>query len=174
MKSPIEEMMFEVLKERASFDAHEDPPTAAKSAHRRGVLETLGFASRLVLLEFSGGWSMFRELPIGRFRADFAFVSFAGLVAVECDGHNFHDRTPEQAEHDRSRDRFLAKNGWRTLRFTGREIVRDAVECVGEIFDMLEGLDNQFIADWEALRKAARTGSHNGVTAARILTGVER
>jgi hypothetical protein len=46
-------------------------------------------------------------------------------VAVECDGHDFHERTKQQAERDKKRDRDLQSIGWRVLRFTGSEIVRD-------------------------------------------------
>lgn len=50
-------------------------------------------------------------------------------IAIECDGHDFHERTPEQAQRDKSRDRFLSEQGWIVLRFTGREITRDARSC---------------------------------------------
>ncbi|MCP5810307.1 endonuclease domain-containing protein, partial [Klebsiella pneumoniae] len=55
------------------------------------------------------------------------------MLLVECDGHNFHERTPEQAKRDRSRDRDLAFQGYRLLRFTGREIYHDADGCAREI-----------------------------------------
>jgi REase_MTES_1575 len=47
-------------------------------------------------------------------------------LAVECDGHDFHEKTKEQAEHDKKRDRDLQSMGWSVARFTGAEIVRDA------------------------------------------------
>lgn len=51
------------------------------------------------------------------------------LIAVECDGHEFHDKTKEQAARDKARDRRLAEAGLQVLRFTGSEIWRDAVTC---------------------------------------------
>jgi hypothetical protein len=70
-----------------------------------------------------------------RMRPD--FVLFSGVqrdvrLVVELDGHDFHERTPEQAERDKSKDRLLQKYGWRVLRFTGREVLRDPVKCVEE------------------------------------------
>lgn len=68
---------------------------------------------------------------VDRYRLDFAFVN--ERVAVECDGHDFHERTKEQAAHDRRRDRAMTAAGWKTLRFTGSEIHRDAAACANEV-----------------------------------------
>jgi len=74
---------------------------------------------------------------------DFAFKVRAasrdvtGLVclAVECDGHDFHERTKEQAARDRSRDRALQAAGYTVMRFTGSELYRDPMKCVREVLD---------------------------------------
>lgn len=50
-------------------------------------------------------------------------------VAVEADGHDFHERTKEQASRDRGRDRTFQLSGIPILRFTGSEIHRDAFGC---------------------------------------------
>ena len=60
------------------------------------------------------------------------------LVAVECDGHDFHEKTKQQAARDKKRDRDLQKLGWRVLRFTGSEIHRDAKGCCDEIDAVLK------------------------------------
>ena len=71
------------------------------------------------------------------YRLDFAAVgigeSAAVRIAIECDGHNFHERTKEQAAHDKSRDRALTLAGWMVLRFTGSEIHRDADACAAQV-----------------------------------------
>lgn len=61
-------------------------------------------------------------------------------LAIECDGHEWHDRTKQQASSDRARDRFLLSKGIHTIRFTGSDIHRDANECAVEIMALLEGL----------------------------------
>lgn len=66
-------------------------------------------------------------------RVDFAIVSRDYRLAVEVDGHDFHERTKEQAARDRSRDRALLANGWQVLRFTGSEVWRDPDRCAAEI-----------------------------------------
>jgi hypothetical protein len=97
------------------------------------------------------------QLPIHNFRADLAFARVSEEVAtvngepswvlvktpiliVECDGHDFHERTKEQARRDRSRDRYMTSLGFRVLRFTGSEIHRDAEACAQEISDQLDSL----------------------------------
>lgn len=58
-------------------------------------------------------------------------------LVVECDGHEFHERTKEQAKRDRERDRRLQKAGYRVFRFTGSEIWRNAHKCAHEAIDWL-------------------------------------
>ena len=53
-------------------------------------------------------------------------------IIVECDGHDFHERTKEQAERDRSRDRHAIANGLQVMRFTGSELWRDPWGCASE------------------------------------------
>jgi hypothetical protein len=73
------------------------------------------------------------------YRIDFCLRAHghANPLFIECDGHDFHERTKEQAEHDRSKDRAIQAAGIHILRFTGREIWRDASHVVGEIIKFL-------------------------------------
>ena len=78
------------------------------------------------------------QAQIAGCRVDFAvyagnLVGQWASVAIECDGHEFHEKTKEQAARDKSRDRALASYGVTTLRFTGSEIYRDPENCVAEI-----------------------------------------
>jgi hypothetical protein len=50
-------------------------------------------------------------------------------LIVECDGHDFHERTKEQAARDRARDRWAVDNDYEIFRFTGSEIWRRPWEC---------------------------------------------
>lgn len=90
-----------------------------------------------------GGWdslelSLLAQPQCGVFRPDFALARAGWLypeplsLVVEVDGHAFHERTPAQAERDRSRDRSLVSQGITVLRFTGREVWRDAGCCARE------------------------------------------
>lgn len=55
------------------------------------------------------------------------------FAVVECDGHAYHERTKEQAQRDRSRDRRLQEEGYRVFRFTGSELYRDPLGCAREV-----------------------------------------
>lgn len=56
-------------------------------------------------------------------------------LIVECDGHDFHERTKDQAKRDRSRDRRAILGGIEVMRFTGSEIWNDPWGCAGDILD---------------------------------------
>lgn len=73
----------------------------------------------------------------GRYRSDFILEGFGQRVIIECDGHEFHERTKGQAEHDRAKDREAQRAGYPILRFTGSEIFRDPKNCCIQILDFL-------------------------------------
>ncbi|MFA1820585.1 endonuclease domain-containing protein [Virgibacillus oceani] len=54
------------------------------------------------------------------------------LFAIECDGHNFHEKTKEQAARDKARERNLMKEGYTIIRFTGSEIWKSPSKCAVE------------------------------------------
>lgn len=60
------------------------------------------------------------------------------MVAVECDGHDYHERTKEQARRDRARDRAIQMMGIASLRFTGSEINEDPCGCALQVLDYLD------------------------------------
>lgn len=96
---------------------------------------------------WNGNFSKFQGVffdmqePVGDFRADFLFTCIvkgnARRIAVECDGHDFHERTKEQAARDRRRDRAFQHMGIPILRFTGSELYRDVTACSIEVESFL-------------------------------------
>lgn len=90
------------------------------------------------------GFTVAPQVNIGKYIADFGVLAKArsGTVvrgAVECDGHDFHERTKEQAKHDRSRDRYFQSCGIYTLRYTGSEIHADPLACACDALSILAG-----------------------------------
>ena len=83
------------------------------------------------------GSVIYSQEEIGGYRLDFLIKCFCNgfvrMVAVECDGHDYHDRTKEQAARDKARDRKLASLGITVLRFTGSEIYRRPYQIQEEI-----------------------------------------
>jgi len=81
-------------------------------------------------------WRIQRQAKIGKYKADFAVQCIlcpGKTLIVECDGHDFHEKTKQQAAHDKKRDRFMTVSGYGVLRFTGSEIYRDPIGCVREV-----------------------------------------
>ena len=77
------------------------------------------------------------ELGKVKYRIDIAIYTAHGLkIAVECDGHEFHERTKEQAKRDKEKDRWLQQNGWFVARFTGSEIYKDPFAVVEQLGDI--------------------------------------
>ena len=56
---------------------------------------------------------------------------------IECDGHDFHEKTKEQAAKDKKRDRELMALGYRVIRFTGSEIYDDPFMRVQEAKEII-------------------------------------
>lgn len=78
------------------------------------------------------------QFQISEYRVDFALFNRAEpsvKIAIECDGHDFHERTKEQAQRDKSRDRAIQARGFKVLRFTGSEIYRKPMDCAREVRD---------------------------------------
>jgi hypothetical protein len=73
-----------------------------------------------------------------------------GMLLIEIDGHDFHEKSRDQVEADKRRDRRWAREGVVTLRFTGREINRRPCECATEVLEMVAVSDYQ--PGWGALR----------------------
>jgi very-short-patch-repair endonuclease len=84
-----------------------------------------------------GGAYICPQMRIGQYRVDFAILIICTQgelrVVVECDGHDFHEKTKEQAAGDKARDRYLNDQGYRVLRFTGSEIWNKPIECGEQI-----------------------------------------
>ena len=106
------------------------------------------------------GWflTLLAQPHYDRYRPDFSISTWAHedddllpfVVVVEVDGHDYHERTKEQAEYDKRRDRFMTSTEARVFRFTGREVYRDADACACEILEYVikvqqDHLDEDFI-----------------------------
>jgi len=74
----------------------------------------------------------------GTYRVDIALYLGGMKVGIECDGHEFHEKTKEQAKRDRQRERVLLKNGWMLMRFTGSEIYNDPLRCAGDVAEFAD------------------------------------
>lgn len=128
-ESPIEEL-FLAAAFSAGIDDDAQAHIYAKAYHDN--------------LDLFPGDHIWPQARIGNYRLDFLIVHVdrngrKTFVAVECDGHEFHERTKAQAANDKMRDRFLTARGMKVLRFTGSEIYRDPMSCWTEALNVLWG-----------------------------------
>lgn len=83
------------------------------------------------------------QKQIGNYRADIVFTMWNAKknveLVVECDGHDFHERTKEQAARDRARDRSMTLEGKTVLRFTGSEIYNNPMGCAEQVVSWCYG-----------------------------------
>lgn len=99
-----------------------------------GLYETFGLGQLQIIPQFK----------IENYTVDF-LVKYEPLfqmekfmqIVIECDGHDWHERTKEQAAKDRSRDRRLLRLGYLVLRYTGSEIVDDPYTLQIEVKDLI-------------------------------------
>lgn len=73
------------------------------------------------------------QYKIGRFRVDFLCRYMDKEYIIECDGHDFHEKTKEQVIHDKRRERCLLATGRKVLRFSGTEILNYSVFIIKEL-----------------------------------------
>lgn len=104
-------------------------------------IEALFLAAFIGVCLRDSSYKIYPQRHVGRYRVDFYITFMADDpkwrrdVIVECDGHDYHERTKEQAERDKKRDRAITGSGIPVFRFTGRELHRDPEACVMEILD---------------------------------------
>lgn len=72
------------------------------------------------------------------YRLDFAFPE--QKIAVELDGHAFHERTVDQVIARDTRDRHLQVAGWRVLHWSGTELLRAPASAIEQLHDHLEAI----------------------------------
>lgn len=79
------------------------------------------------------------QYKIENYRADFLVELWNGKgnkYIIECDGHDFHEKTKEQAEYDKKRERVFVSRGYKVLRYSGSELYRDFEKIKNELFEI--------------------------------------
>lgn len=59
-------------------------------------------------------------------------------IIIECDGHEFHEKTKAQVKRNNERDLALKKAGYEVLHFSGSQIYNDYAKCVSETAEYFE------------------------------------
>lgn len=87
------------------------------------------------------------QVFVGKYRVDFVASKTPHFeqqrcspVVVELDGHDFHDKDKKQRAYEKARDRFLVKQGYRVVHYTGSEIVADPFKAAHEVLSLLNSV----------------------------------
>jgi very-short-patch-repair endonuclease len=87
-----------------------------------------------------------------RYRLDFMLIPYDeevatskywSPIAVELDGHEFHERTPDQVARRDQRDRALQAANWHVFHFSFKEFVNRPVDCISEVLVFARDRHNQ-------------------------------
>jgi very-short-patch-repair endonuclease len=98
-----------------------------------------------------------------RWRIDFVLArhktwQISSMLAVECDGHEFHRATQDQIDRDIARDAVLRKRMITPMRFSGGRIMKSGIWCAREALVEIIG-EKRDVFSKEA-RIARREGAH--------------
>ncbi len=86
-----------------------------------------------------GGFRFTRQLPIGRYFADFACRKQKPVVEVDGSQH-------ADSQHDRKRDEFFRADGWSTLRVWNHDVLKQRTAVCDTILAALQGRLAQDVA----------------------------
>lgn len=118
--------------------------------------------------------SIHPQHPIDQYRADFMLNPLSYFVdstcplypqvlleqidkscarfVIEIDGFEWHDKTPEQAEKDKRRERHIVQCGYKVLRYAAREVLSDPMACIVDVSKLinkeLQEVSNRIVMSW--------------------------
>lgn len=58
-------------------------------------------------------------------------------VVIECDGHDFHEKTKQQVIKDKRRDREFQTAGFKVFRYSGSELVNTPFQIRYDLLDLI-------------------------------------
>lgn len=64
------------------------------------------------------------------------------LLVIECDGHDFHEKTKEQVKKGNERDFNIKSIGYDILHFSGNQIYSEPFECANKILEYADSYLN--------------------------------
>jgi very-short-patch-repair endonuclease len=177
-KSPIETRLRDAIRDQArSVPAHDlllfdhTGDAHAVAAIDDGRVTAINSQQVIEPTDYGAGSTycqLYRDVRIERYRADFLLWLDYGdtFVAIECDGHEWHERTKQQASADRARDRALLRLNVPALRFTGSDIFHDAESCAVEIIELAKLIADRSFASghMHGWSDGHRSGSEKGET----------
>lgn len=103
------------------------------------AFDLICFAQDWVYLSLEPQYEVLSRDGSNKYFVDFAFVAENSEIlslqnsdyklAIECDGHEFHEKTKEQVVRDNEREYELKLQGFDVLRFSGSQIYNSPFRC---------------------------------------------
>lgn len=78
----------------------------------------------------SRGHAVTTQVPCGKYHIDLAL--YGPRIAIECDGKTYHSSLEAKAR-DRRKNRYLKEQGWKVMRFSGRQINGELAKVIERI-----------------------------------------
>lgn len=72
------------------------------------------------------------QVEIGKYIVDFLYK---GKYVIEIDGQAYHEG--EQRQRDYIRERYLVKEGYKVIRFTATEVLKQSRQCITEMMEIV-------------------------------------
>lgn len=89
---------------------------------------------RLYLALQQNGYQIETQTRCGPYRIDITIPR--ARIAIEADGKAYHS-SPAQKANDRRKNAYLRENGWKVLRFSGRQIYKEMPKILRKIEDAM-------------------------------------
>ena len=108
-------------------------------------------------------WPQFQiDVADHKFRTDFcALITSTRTkeisLCIEIDGHDYHERTKQQASNDRRRERLIQLAGLEVIRFTGSDVWNNPPKTIDETLQRIFQLFSRQIETASAVRLPQRS-----------------
>ena len=126
IKSPIEQLFLIALHTILDIEFAEVNPSP------------IGSDSGIINLP---GINIYPQYQLGKYFIDFVVspqeLGNKNTVAVELDGHDFHDKNKQQRAYEKSRDRYIVNQGYKLLHFTGSEVTQNPFKVAYEVYNSM-------------------------------------
>ena len=96
---------------------------------------------------YPDGIYIYPQYKVGKYIVDFLVSYQCGdhlsEIVVELDGHKFHDKNKKQRAYEKSRDRYLVKQGYKVFHYTGSEIFNNPFDVSHEVIEEVAKRHNE-------------------------------
>ncbi len=135
-ESPIEKLFFIEWKYQTEGQKENQPksfPNFYIMSQREIAIGNKKYrVDFLIYYVIDDGW-MVKESSLPKNHKNQALI-------IELDSYLYHGSDPDQFTKEKERERELQRDGWKIMRFSGREVVRDIEKCVDQVIEYFNSI----------------------------------